>query len=143
MGDVLGNANGTKLIANDPIQSVILNGINILGYFHTEPSAIMPINYSTRLHSNFSYPGGNTFQHIITGTMAIADTQITSSSYNQWRMEFALNCYSMTNQTDKGFALFVRFVDGASAIFEPYCFNMKSPYTEHKNGSTYSQTSNS
>ena len=53
-----------------------------------------------------------------------------------------MNCNNMTNQDDKEYAMYIQILDMNNNPFEANLFNLQTPFTTHKNASTYSNTSN-
>jgi hypothetical protein len=64
----------------------------------------------------------------------------TGYASTQWKMEFSINFYNMTNTTDKGFAFYINFADEQNNSYNGFTFNVGTPYAKDLQTNAYSQT---
>jgi hypothetical protein len=72
--------------------------------------------------------------------MTIPYEILTQTTYNTWKIDFAINCPGMTSQGDKEYAMYIEFQDTAGTTFNSFLFNLTTPYTIYKNASTFSNS---
>ena len=136
--------NQTTLKINDAHREIDLNAVDILSNVGSSIYYTLPINFTMKWKGNYNYSLNNNWEMVQHNQMNLPVEYFTlTGSQTAWRYEFAINCYNCNNQTDKAYAMYLEFVDSNSNAFQSFCFNLNTPFTTHKNNSTYSATSNS
>jgi len=112
-----------------------------LNYSSTTQSFIMPVTFTNELKDSYDYNTPNNWQMVKSNTMTIPTEIFTQpNGFYFWKIDFAINCWNMSVQSDKGYAMYVEFLDSASTSFYSQVFNNSTPYTTYKNASNYSNT---
>jgi hypothetical protein len=144
LGDVNNNSNHTNLIVNDPHREIDINSVDIIsncgtsGNFYT-----LPILFTNKASGNYNYTNTSNWELVFATTMAIPVEQLNlTNGLTTWKMDFAINCWNMSNQSDKAYAMYIEIRDGSGSgtDYQGFLFNQNTPYTTHKNISTYSAT---
>ena len=144
IGDVNNNSNYTNLLVNDPHREIDINSVDILSNCGGGNYYTLPILFTNKASGNYSYTTSGNWQMVFINTMNIPVEQLSlTNGFNTWKMDFAINCWNMSNQSDKGYAMYIEIIDGSGADYQGFLFNQNTPYTTHKNSSTYSNTVNS
>lgn len=141
IGDVQNSNQHTSILVNDGHKEVDLNCVDILNGYNGSQMSVMTPSFSNKQSGNISYGATNTWQNVASNTFAIPDFYFTQSTNSDWSISFALNCRNMNNQTDKALALYIEIQDSTSSTFLPFVFNNNTPFTTHKNNSTYTASS--
>jgi hypothetical protein len=140
-GDINNTSNKTQIIVNDTHREIDLNATDILSNAGSG-TYIMPIQFTNKFSSSYDYNSAGSWQMVRDNTMNLPNELLTvTGGYNVWKMDFALNCYNMTTQSDKAYGMYVVFLDSASNPFQTWLFNNNTPYTTYKNSSSYGNTS--
>jgi hypothetical protein len=143
MGDVNSSQHFTKMTLDDSIYNINLDTINLTA---NNNSYTYPICFTYKATGSVSYGSAGSFQDVFHASINfpsfVMDTN-TLPQYASWKIEFALNCRNMSDQTNKELAIYFELEDTTTAIYTPFLFNSTTPYTNHKNGSTYPNTPNS
>lgn len=143
-GDTDLAVNKTTIIINDVHREIDLNAVDILSNVGSSIYYTLPINFTMKWTGNYNYSLNNNWEMVQHNQMNLPVEYFTlTGAQTAWRYEFAINCYNCNNQTDKAYAMYLEFVDSNSNAFQSFCFNYNTPFTTHKNNSTYSATSNS
>ena len=128
---------------NPSTSSIFLNAVDILsnagniGIYYT-----LPINFTMNWSDNYNYTNINNWERVARNSMNLPVEYFTQTgTQTAWRYEFAINCFNCNNQIDKAYAMYIEFIDNNSNSFQSFCFNLTTPFTTHKNNSTYSATS--
>lgn len=140
MGDITGVGNFTTLRINDSHFNIDLDCINLTA---NNDSYTYPICFTYRGSGNANYSTPSAFQDIFHQNInfpSFVMSPDTLPQYATWKIEFALNCFNMIDQSNKELAIYFELEDTNSAIYTPFLFNNGTPYTNHKNGSTYPGT---
>ena len=120
-----------------------LNSVDILsnvGAVGSPPIFTLPINFTKKWDGGYSYNNPNNWELVRSVNMDLPVEYFTLSSYTAWKIDVAFNCWNMTNQTDKAYAMYLEFVDNNSTSYTGICFNQNTPFTTHRNSSTYTAT---
>jgi hypothetical protein len=148
IGDINNNGNYTKLLVDDGNRKIELNAVDIVSNIGTNAgsSYTLPIQFTNKASGSYSYPPGsgsvNQWEMVYFNTMNIPLELLTTSGYSTWKMDFAINCWNMTNQSDKAYAMYIEIRDvGTGNDYQGFLFNQNTPYTTYKNGSGYSYNS--
>jgi len=143
-GDTDQAYNKTILYIDDSNRKIDLNAVDILSNTGGNTSYVLPINFTTKWRGNYYYTNNNNWEMVQHINMNLPVEYFTlTGGLTAWKYEFAMNCYNCNNQTDKAYAMYLEFVDNNNNSFQSFCFNFNTPFTTHKNHSTYSATSNS
>lgn len=143
IGDCNDANNKTKIIINDTHKEIDLNCVDLFVNKQGSANMVLTPTFTNLLGGGISF-GGGSWQIVASNTMNIPnDLLAETNGMFDWKMEFFINCWNMSNQTDKATALYIEIVDNASNTSVGYSFNLNNPYTTHKNNSTYSNTNNS
>ena len=121
-----------------------LNSVDILsnvGAVGSPPSFTLPINFTLIWERNYNYGTAGNWEMVRTTSMSLPIEYFTlTAGYNAWKVDVAFNCWNMTIQDDKEYAMYLEFVDSGSNSYSGYCFNQNTPFTTHKNNSNYNST---
>jgi hypothetical protein len=141
LGDVGNAGNLTRITIEDNTRKIQLNATDITtdcagsGYEY-----ILPIQFTNKATGNYIYNEPNNWQMVYSNNMNIPTQLFTQTNeYNTWKMDFAINCWNMTDQTNTEYAMYIviRDVYGSSNEYQGFLFNQVTPYTTNKNASTY------
>jgi hypothetical protein len=145
IGDINNNGNYTKLLVDDGNRKIELNAVDIVSNIGTNAgsSYTLPIQFTNKASGSYSYPPpGNQWEMVYFNTMNIPLELLTTSGYNIWKMDFAMNCTSMTNQNDEAYAMYIEIRNvHAGNDYPGFLFKQGTPFTTHRNKSTYNFTS--
>lgn len=112
----------------------------------------MPICLNHFSEDVWSYTlGGQVFEDVFSSnpiiiplpTIFFAENPQSGYTTTRWQINFDMNCWNMTNTNDKGFAIYLSFLDVNSNLYEPYLYNQLTPYCKWDNGATFSGANNS
>ena len=89
--------------------------------------------------------GGQQFEDVFAGnpiTIALppqffADTPQSGYTSTRWQINFDMNCWNFANAGDKGFAIYLSFLDSNSYPYEPFLYNSQTPYCKWDNAPTF------
>jgi hypothetical protein len=143
LGDVGNAGNLTKIAIDDTTRTNEINSVDIKSSCGGTNYYTLPIQFTYKVNSNYTYNSPNTWEMVFAGSMGIPLEQLTlTNGYTTWKMDFAINCWNMTNQSDKAYAMYIeiRDVNGTGNDYQGFLFNQNTPYTTRKNPSTYSAT---
>jgi len=145
IGDVGNAGNFTRIAVDDTTRTNEINSVDIVSNCGTgsSPNYILPIQFTNKTTGNYTLNNGNNWEMVASNTINIPLQLLTlTNGYNVWKMDFAINCYNMTNQSDKAYAMYIeiRDVNGSSIDYQGFLFNQNIPFTTHKNNSTYTAT---
>lgn len=138
-GDVGFVINGTRMAINDTHNNIDLRTKN----FTTQGDTYtFPICFSSKSSGNITYSTPSNWQQVFHYQIPFPAFAVDSTSiYNVWKVEFQMNTSNMTDQTNKECAMYFEIEDAVSAIYTGFLFNNATPFTTHRNGSTYYATS--
>jgi hypothetical protein len=144
LGDVGNQGNYTRIAVDDTVRIIELNSVDIIGNIGSgsSPYFTLPIHFTTKWSANYNYTNTNNWELVASTTMNIPPQYFTLSTYQVWKSEVAFNCFNMSPQTDKAFAMYLEFIDSTGNPFSGFSFNYSYPFTTRKNNSTYTFTSN-
>lgn len=143
IGDINNSYNKTNILVNDVHREIDLNAVDILSNVGGSIYYTLPINFTMKWNGNYNYSQNNNWEMVQHNQMNLPVEYFTlTGAQTAWRYEFAINCFNCNNQTDRAYAMYLEFVDNNSNAFQSFCFNYNTPFTTHKNNSTYSATSN-
>jgi hypothetical protein len=144
LGDVGNQGHYTRIAVDDTTRAIELNSVDIIGNVGSgsSPYYTLPIHFTTKWSVSYNYSNTNNWELVASTFMNIPAEYFTLSNYNVWKSEVAFNCFNMSNQTDKGHAMYLEFIDSTGNPFSGFTFNYSTPFTARKNGSTYNNTSN-
>jgi hypothetical protein len=122
------------------LKDIYLNTPNLNAYTYA-----MPICFSlAKTAQNFIYTlGAQQMENIIRDVFNIPVEFVAlappPSSYisSKWKIGVAFNCYSSSNLSDKGLAIYIEFEDQAATVYAPVVYNKNFPYAIWQNDSTY------
>jgi hypothetical protein len=141
LGDVNNNSNHTNLIVNDPNRVIAVNAVDILNNYGGGNYYTLPILFTNKTSSNYNYSNTGNWEKVFSNTINIPVEQLNlTNGLTTWKMDFAINCWNMSNQSDKGYAMYIEIRDGSGSgtDYQGFLFNQNTPYTTWKNPSTYS-----
>jgi hypothetical protein len=139
IGDIAGAGNSTKATINDSHNLIDLQCINLTANSDTYT---YPICFSSKNSGNVNYGSPSSWQEVFHYAIIFPSFAFnTNSTYTDWKIDFALNCRNMTDQSNKELAMYFELEDQTTTIYTPFLFNNNTPYTTYKNSSTYSATS--
>lgn len=140
IGDAYSASNSQKITVNNNHYLIDLNCINLTA---NNDTYTYPICFSSKQNGSINYNTPGSFQDVlhynINFPSFVMDVN-TKSSYTDWKIEFALNCRNMTDQSNKELAIYFELEDAASTIYTPFLFNSTTPYTNYKNASSFPLT---
>jgi hypothetical protein len=121
--------------------NIALNGTNITSDLGGGGNYILPCQLTNKYTGGYAYTNAGSWEMVRSYDMYIPIPQLTSG-YTTWKMDFAINCWNMTNQDDKAYAMYIeiRDVNGGGSDYQGFLFNQTTPYTTHKNSSSYGAT---
>ena len=143
IGDVGNAGNFTKIAIDDTTRTNEINSVDIKSSCGGANYYTLPIQFTNKANSNYTYNNPNTWEMVFSANMNIPLEQLTlTNGYTTWKMDFAINCWNMTKQTDKAYAMYieVRDINGTGNDYTGFLFNKSTPFTTHKNASTYTAT---
>lgn len=143
VGDVGNAGNFTRIAVDDTTRTNEINSVDIKSSCGSGSYYTMPIQFTNKANSSYSYTNNNTWQMVFSGSMSIPLEQLTlTNGYTTWKMDFAMNCWNCTVQSDKAYAMYIeiRDVNGTGNDYSGFLFNQNTPYTTYKNSSSYSAT---
>ena len=121
-----------------------LNSVDILsnvGAVGSPPSFTLPINFTLKWERNYAYTNVGNWEMVRDTSMTLPIEYFTlSAGYTVWKVDVAFNCWNMTVQDDKEYAMYLEFIDSSSNSYSGFCFNLNTPFTTHKTTSTYNAT---
>jgi hypothetical protein len=102
----------------------------------------LPISFTTKLNNSISYTSAGNWEDVIFHQINFPPEAFDPSQpFNDWAINFSLNCVNMSVTNDKGLAMYFQLEDSITNIYTPYSYNLNTPYVKHLNNSTYSNTS--
>lgn len=141
LGDIDNAFNSTKITVDDGAYRVNTNAIMMTAY---NSSYILPICYTHKISSNFSYIGvNNSWENVYQSNTLVLPTEFfnTNNTFWDYKIEFSINLRDLSNPADKGLALYFEILDGNSNVYTPFLYNFPTPFTRHSNASTYNFSS--
>jgi uncharacterized protein (DUF2345 family) len=124
--------------------SVILNAPNMNSYGNALPICLNHFASSTD-YGTWSYTlGGQQFEDVFAGNpininlppQFFADSPQSGYTSTRWQINFDMNCWNFAD--DKGFAIYLSFLDSNSNLYEPFLYNQLTPYCKFDNHSSFS-----
>jgi hypothetical protein len=143
--NLISNTSGIILNSNIGNKTIELNSVDIVSNCNTGVFYTLPIQFTNKSSSNYTYSNINNWEMVATSQMGIPLPLFTDTNgYNVWKMDFAINCWNMTDQNNKAYAMYIeiRDVNGSGNDYTGFLFNQNTPYTTHKLNSTYNFTNN-
>ena len=145
LGDTNNNYNKTNILINDTHREIDLNAVDIISNCGGGNYYTLPIQFTNKATGNYNYTLNNNWEMVYSTNMNIPLEELTlTNGRTTWKLDFAINCFNMTFQTDKAYAMYIeiRDVNGTGNDYTGFLFNQNTPYTTHKNASTYNNTTN-
>ena len=122
------------------IQSVALGTINTNAPNSNSYGNALPICLNQFEQGTWSYTlGGQVFQDVFSGspiTIALPPqffAENTTYTSTRWQINFDMNCWNFVNAGDKGFAIYLSFLDSNGNLYEPFLYNNLTPYCKWDN----------
>ena len=146
IGDANNTTNTTKLIVNDAHREIYLNSVDITSICGnpSNPQYTLPIQFINNFSGGYNYSLAGSWQNVRQHNMFLPVELFTlTNGFNDWRADFAINCRNMTDQTNKEYAMYIEIADvnGSGSSYQSFLFNQATPFTTHRNNSTYSASS--
>ena len=122
--------------------NIILNAPNINSYNWANP-----ISFNQFEAGNWSYTlGGQTFEDVFSASPIIVPLPVEFFALNpqsgytssRWELNFDMNCWNFANAGDKGFAIYLSFLDTNGNLYEPFLYNQLTPFCKWDNPPTFS-----
>ena len=122
--------------------NIILNAPNINSY-----SWANPISFNQFEQGNWSYTlGGQTFEDVFSASPIIVPLPVEFFALNpqsgytssRWELNFDMNCWNFSDAGDKGFAIYLSFLDTNGNLYEPFLYNQLTPFCKWDNPPTFS-----
>ena len=145
IGDTDNAFNQTKIIVNDSSFTIDLTSTN--GTINTNaPNSnsygnALPICLNQFENGTWSYTlGGQVFQNVFSTNIALPTqffAENTSYASTRWQINFDMNCWNFANAGDKGFAIYLLFLDGNGNPYDPFLYNQQTPYCKWDNPPTF------
>ena len=119
-----------------------LNAPNINSYNWANP-----ISFNQFEEGNWSYTSsGQNFENVFSRRAIIVPLPVEffalspQSGYtsSRWELKFDMNCWNFGNSGDKGFAIYLSFLDTNGNLYEPFLYNQLTPFCKWDNPSTFS-----
>ena len=150
--DIFTNCQGLQFDAGTYINIVCNTGditiqSNALGTINTNaPNSnsygnALPICLNQFEQGTWSYTlGGQVFQNVFSTNIALPTQffaeNITYTS-TRWQINFDMNCWNFVNAGDKGFAIYLLFLDGNGNPYDPFLYNQQTPFCKWDNPPTF------
>lgn len=126
------------------IQSQSLGTINTNAPNSNSYGYALPICLNVFESGNWSYTlGGQVFQDVFAGSpiyIALPPqffAETTTYASTRWQINFDMNCWNFANANDKGFAIYLSFVDNASNVYQSFLYNSGTPFCKWDNAPTF------
>lgn len=107
----------------------------------------MPISFSQFETGIWSYTtGGQVFQNVYSVNVPLPveffalNPQSGSYTSSRWELSFDMNCWNFANAGDKGFAIYLSFLDNIGNLYEPIIYNSTTPFCKWDMPPTYAGT---
>ena len=141
IGDANGSNHNTKLLVNDNHREIDLNAVDIMSNCGSSQLYTLPIQFTNKYSSNYNYGTSGTWFNVASNVMNMPSELFTlTAGSTDWKVDFAINCWNMSNQSDKSYAMYVDILDSSNTPYYGFLFNQSTPFTTHKNDSTYGNT---
>jgi len=133
------SANGTLIFLDDNNKQINLETLNLTSYSN---NYTLPICYTYKYSRGFNFSTPTTWQMVRSDTINSLPNDFYSSANLFWdyKLEISLNLNACSNPTDKAMAFYFEFRDSNGNPYNPFLFNLNTPFTRHSNGSTYNNT---
>lgn len=137
---------------NITLNSVGLGNINLDAPNINSYGWAMPICFNHFFEDVWSYTlGGQVFEDVFSASPIIiplpnqffADNPQSGYTTTRWQINFDMNCWDMTNTNDKGFAIYLSFLDNNANLYEPFLYNQLTPFCKWDNAATFSGANSS
>lgn len=139
IGDIGFTNNGTLFELDDPNNRIDLNARNLTCQGGTYT---YPICFSNKSSGSPNYANPSSWEDIHHYNFPFPSYFADSiNANNVWKIEFQMNCTNMNDQTNKELAMYIEFEDTNNIIYNGFLFNQTTPFTTHKNASTYTASS--
>ena len=128
------------------IQSNGLGTINTNAPNSNSYGNALPICLNKFKNGTWSYTlGGQVFQDVFAGspitialpTQFFAESPTSGYTSTMWQINFDMNCWNFANAGDKGFAIYLSFIDNNANLYEPFLYNNLTPYCKWDNPPTF------
>ena len=128
------------------IQSNALGTINTNAPNSNSYGNALPICLNQFEQGTWSYTiGGQVFQDVFSGSpinialppQFFAESPPSGYTSTRWQINFDMNCWNFANAGDKGFAIYLSFLDSNANLYEPFLYNNLTPYCKWDNPPTF------
>ena len=123
------------------LQSASLGTININAPNSNSYGNALPICLNQFENGTWSYTlGGQVFQNVFSSNINLPPqffAENTTYTSTRWQINFDMNCWNFVNAGDKGFAIYLSFLDSNSNLYEPFLYNQQTPYCKWDNPPTF------
>lgn len=129
-----------------PITLLSTDIININAPNSNSYGYALPICLNQFEQGTWSYTlGGQMFQNVFSTNIALptqffAENPPSGYTSTRWQINFDMNCWNFANADDKGFAIYVSFIDSNSNVYEPFLYNNQTPFCKWDNAPTFTGT---
>lgn len=140
-GDTNGAANQTAMGVFDSNKTIALSSCNLTSYAYHLPICFEKLE----MNSAFSYNlAGQNWEMVRQFDIQFPneyflDAAVTNS---RWKTDITLYLWNLSNDDDKGFALYIDYEDQNSNLYNPTMINQSFPYARHLSHSFYIVTAN-
>jgi len=103
----------------------------------------MPICLNVFETASYSYgAGGQILQDVYQVSFNLpnqffSNTPQSGYTATRWQINFDMNMFSMSSNSDKGFAIFFELWDSNSNVYKPFLYNIDTPFCRWNNPATF------
>lgn len=139
IGDVFNTVNGTKVNITDANANLDLTAYDLTT---SSSTYTLPVVLTSKSSGTVNYGSASSWDNVFHYHLNFPSNFVNPlSTFNIWKLDVTLNCTNMTDQANKELAIYCEFRDGNGNSYTPWLFNQSTPYTNHRNQSTYSASS--
>lgn len=121
-------------LTSNSLGDINLDAPNINSYGYA-----LPICFNQFEEGNWSYTSnGQAFQDVFSASVPLpvqffALNPQSGYTSSRWELNFDMNCWNFANAGDKGFAIYLSFLDNNGNLYEPFLYNKLTPFCKWDN----------
>ena len=123
------------------LQSASLGTINTNAPNSNSYGNALPICLNVFEQGTWSYTlGGQAFQNVFSTTIPLPTqffAENTTYTSTRWQINFDMNCWNFANAGDKGFAIYLLFLDSGGNTYDTFLYNQQTPFCKWDNPPTF------
>lgn len=134
------NASTDITLQSNAFGPININSPNTISY-----GIALPICLNQFEQGQWSYTlGGQVFENVFAVSPINIGLPIeffalnTTYTSTRWQINFDMNCWNFVNAGDKGFAIYISFLDSNSNLYEPFLYNSSTPFCKWDNAPSFS-----